>query len=291
MKDNTWTVLPPVSDVLIERATRHRAKELEGVIRVNPAKLAKDYLDLNRARELYGRFRHLMPKQDGKLLEIGSGFGSLVAYALNWEGVCAFGIEPDQTRVQLCHALLKELELPSDHIVRSVGEAIPLPSNSVDLICSFTVLEHVQNPQNVLKESLRVLKPGGFLYFSFPNYGSWWEGHYAILWLPNIPKWFAKIYVRLLGRNPEFIDHLQLINYRKLQKWIRELGNEIEVIGYGQRTWEKRLHTLAFSEWAQLARLKRWVRLLQKLHLVNIIITIGRWLHWETPFILVLRKK
>jgi SAM-dependent methyltransferase len=232
-----------------------------------------------------------MPEQDGKLLEIGSGFGSLVAYALNWENVRAYGIEPDQTCVQVCHDLLKELELSSDHIVQSVGEAIPMASNSVDLVCSFTVFEHVQNPQSVLKESIRVLKPDGFLYFSFPNYGSWWEGHYAILWLPNIPKWLAKIYVRLLGRNPAFIDDLQLINYGKLRKWVRELGDEIEVIGFGQRTWEERLHTLAFSEWAQLARLKQWVRILQKLRLVNLLITIGRWLHWETPFILVLRKK
>ena len=291
MKRNTQTGIPPVSDALIARVTHHRASELEGVVKVDPAKLAKDYLDLNRARELYDRFRHLMPARDGKLLEIGSGFGSLVAYALNWENVHAYGIEPDKTRVEICHDLLKELELPSDHIVRSVGEAIPLASNSLDLICSFTVFEHVQNPQSVLKESIRVLKPGGFLYFSFPNYGSWWEGHYAILWLPNIPKWFAKVYVHLLGRDPAFLDHLQLINYRNLQKWLKELSNEIEVIGFGQRVWEERLRTLTFSEWAQLARLKQWVRILQKLRLVNLLIVFGRWLHWETPFILVLRKK
>jgi SAM-dependent methyltransferase len=290
MKETFFTEIPPVPDELIERVIRHREAELKGVVKTDLTKLAKDYLSLNRAQELFGRFANLLPHENGSLLEIGSGFGSLIAYSLKWEGIEAYGIEPDQKRGEICRDLLAEYDLPTDRISRSVGEAIPLPSNSIDLVCSFTVFEHVQNPQRVLEESVRVLKPGGHLYFSFPNYGSWWEGHYAILWLPYMPKWAAKIYVRLLGRNPAFLDHLQLINHRKLQKWIRELGEEIEVVGLGQRIWEERLRTLAFSEWAQLGRLKQWVRILHKFGLISFLIIIGRRMHWETPFILVLKK-
>jgi SAM-dependent methyltransferase len=290
MKETFFTDIPPVSDELIERVIRHREVELQGVVKVDLTKLARDYLNLNRARELFRRFANLLPRENGKLLEIGSGFGSLIAYSLKWEGIEAYGIEPDQKRVEICRDLLEEFNLPTDRISRSVGEAIPLPSNSVDLICSFTVFEHVQNPQRVLEESVRVLKPGGHLYFSFPNYGSWWEGHYAILWIPYLPKWVAKLYVRLLGRNPAFLDHLQLINYRNLKQWIEELDEKVETLGLGQDIWEKRLRTLAFSEWAQLGRLKKWTGILHRLGLIEILIRVGRRLHWETPFILVLRK-
>ena len=290
MKETFFTDIPPVSDELIERVIRHREVELQGVVKVDLTKLARDYLNLNRARELFRRFANLLPREHGKLLEIGSGFGSLIAYSLKWEGIEAYGIEPDQKRVEICRDLLEEFNLPTDRISRSVGEAIPLPSNSVDLICSFTVFEHVQNPQRVLEESVRVLKPGGHLYFSFPNYGSWWEGHYAILWIPYLPKWVAKLYVRLLGRNPAFLDHLQLINYRNLKQWIEELDEKVETLGLGQDIWEKRLRTLAFSEWAQLGRLKKWTGILHRLGLIEILIRVGRRLHWETPFILVLRK-
>jgi SAM-dependent methyltransferase len=40
--------------------------------------------------------------------------------------------------------------------------AIPLPDNALDTICSFAVLEHVRDPLQAIRETWRVLKPGGF---------------------------------------------------------------------------------------------------------------------------------
>ncbi|MEE2821795.1 MAG: class I SAM-dependent methyltransferase [Acidobacteriota bacterium] len=48
-------------------------------------------------------------------------------------------------------------------------EAIPLPNQSVDLVLNIQVLEHVRNPQSVLRELCRVLKPGGCLYLTVPQ--------------------------------------------------------------------------------------------------------------------------
>lgn len=42
------------------------------------------------------------------------------------------------------------------------GIHIPLPDNSIDLIYSHQVFEHVRHPQELLCESLRVLKEGGY---------------------------------------------------------------------------------------------------------------------------------
>lgn len=285
------SLLPSLSDELIRRVTRHRSEALRGVVRVDPAKLARDYLDLNRARELFGRLRSLLPAREARLLELGSGFGTLVAYAAKWEGVQAFGVEPNPDSAAVCREVQKETGLTGSRIPRAVGEALPFASNTMDLVCSFTVFEHVADPAAVLAEAVRVLKPGGILHFTFPNYGSWWEGHYAILWIPHIAKPLAKLYVRLLGRNPAFLNHLQLIDYRRLMKYLAPLRGQVELLDLGQSTWEERLRTAAFSDWAQLSKLKRWVRLAQRLHLVDLLIRLGRRLHWETPFILVLRKR
>lgn len=43
---------------------------------------------------------------------------------------------------------------------------IPLESNSVDTILCIAVLEHVENPEEILPEFFRVLKPGGHLVAS-----------------------------------------------------------------------------------------------------------------------------
>lgn len=288
MKD---VILPPVSDQILQRAGEYRAKMLQGVIRADPAKLARDSLDFNRARELFARIKPLLPDKNARLLEIGSGYGTLVTYAARWEGIRAFGVEPNPHSSAICRDVQKEAGIGQDLIPCAVGEALPFASETIDLVCSFNVLEHTADPAKVLAEAVRVLKPGGYLYFSFPNYGSWWEGHYAILWLPHIPKAFARIYVRLWGRNPQFLNHLQLIDYRQLMGYLGPLRSQVQILDVGQNVWADRLRTAAFSEWAQLDKLKTWVKWMQRFPiLLNLIVWIGCRLHWETPFILVLQK-
>ncbi|MFC1701021.1 methyltransferase domain-containing protein [Patescibacteria group bacterium] len=45
---------------------------------------------------------------------------------------------------------------------------LPFKDNSVDAVVNEFVLEHVKNPQIVIKEIYRVLKPGGLIYISVP---------------------------------------------------------------------------------------------------------------------------
>lgn len=53
-----------------------------------------------------------------------------------------------------------------------VGDAtrMPIASRSVDLVFCTQVLEHVKEPWNLVRESFRVLKPGGWLVLSAPFY-------------------------------------------------------------------------------------------------------------------------
>jgi SAM-dependent methyltransferase len=49
------------------------------------------------------------------------------------------------------------------------GESWPVDSNSIDLIISDNVLEHIENPDKFFMEIHRVLKNGGFLCIRTPN--------------------------------------------------------------------------------------------------------------------------
>lgn len=53
-----------------------------------------------------------------------------------------------------------------------------LPENAFDLICSFNTLEHVLDPETVLANVWRSLRPGGLAYFDFgPLFASPWGLH------------------------------------------------------------------------------------------------------------------
>lgn len=51
---------------------------------------------------------------------------------------------------------------------------VPIEDNVADIVTSFYVLEHVEDPQKVVNEKYRVLKHGGQLFMLIPLY---WEEH------------------------------------------------------------------------------------------------------------------
>ena len=62
---------------------------------------------------------------------------------------------------------LEIFDYPSTDVI-CVGQALPFKDNSFDMVCTFAVLEHVDDPFTCAKEMLRVLKPGGLLISGVP---------------------------------------------------------------------------------------------------------------------------
>ena len=62
------------------------------------------------------------------------------------------------------------MNIDSFHQVDLVADArnIPIKDNTFDSVFSIAVLEHIPNPQQAVKEMLRVLKPNGYLYAEIP---------------------------------------------------------------------------------------------------------------------------
>jgi SAM-dependent methyltransferase len=50
------------------------------------------------------------------------------------------------------------------------GQHIPFDDETFDVVGSFTVIEHVEEPERFLTEEIRVLKPGGYLITACPNF-------------------------------------------------------------------------------------------------------------------------
>lgn len=162
-----------------------------------------------------------------KILEIGSGYGFFLIYGikeLEWD---LYGIEPGRGefagRWEIAKEMLKQNGISQERLICSVGEDIRLESNSYDVVICNAVLEHVMDPQKVVQEAYRVLKPGGALIFNIPNYRWFYEGHYDMFWFPFISKSIARKYARLRGRDPKYIEHLNFLTPYKVKNIVKNI--------------------------------------------------------------------
>jgi SAM-dependent methyltransferase len=259
--------------------------------------MARDSLDERRSQEQLDLVCRCTGRslQGADLLEVGAGLGLTVALARLDHGARALGVEAEADVYEGTAALAKRTldayGLDEDLVVPAKAEALPFGSARFDLVISSNVMEHVSDPHQMIAESLRVLKPGGYLHCVVPNYGSWWEGHYGIPWIPHLPRGLARAYIRMWGRSPSFLDTLQLVTWGSLQQVALSQASKAKILGWGQELWEERVRSMLFSPWGTLDTVKSILRTLHGLGLIEPLIWLGKRLHWETPLVLTMQKR
>lgn len=277
---------------LEKRLSVHVSKTLALSTKRPPEETAKALLSWQRSQEFYNEMiSHLGPLKGKKLLEVGCGYGLFLVLCLK-NGIKAEGVEPASQEfykytLKLGKEILKRSGYSQKLIKNATGEKLPYKNNTFNVITSLYTLEHVQDVKKVLTESTRVLKPGGHLYFVVPNYGSFWEGHYGILWIPYMPKFLAKLYVRLWGKAPHALSEYQLVSQLTLEKHLKNLP--LEVHGWGNDLFVRKIQDLSIRG-GTLDSARKILKFLSHIKLLKIAAILASLFKAQTPIILVAQK-
>jgi len=288
-----------VSQPILDRATRTYGAFFQRISGIDPVKCARDVLDEEKVHDQVELFCRTISQdkecmRGKKLLEVGSGFGIFVAVTRRDYGAETYGIEPASegfdTSYAICRDVLANYNLDPDIVRDAKGEALPFETASFDFVYSSSVLEHVDDPEEVIREAVRVLKPGGYLQFVIPNYAAVFDGHYGLLWIPYMGRRLGKVWVRLWGRDPRFVDTLQYTNYFKVRRWVKNIPG-VDVITFGQEIFRERMRSMQFKEWACLGKVKRWLDIANRFRLVPFFTWLFLTVRSFDPIVLTLHKR
>jgi len=106
----------------------------------------------------------------GIVMDVGSGPGGP-----------AHAVFPDSrlVAVDLSPVPLEAYAEATDRVMADVG-ALPCRAASLEAVCAFDVLEHLDDDRAALREWRRALKPGGWLVMTVPAYAALWSPHDAL---------------------------------------------------------------------------------------------------------------
>ena len=108
------------------------------------------------------------------VLEVGCGAGvDLARFAKG--GADVTGVDLARSAIALARANFEQQRLPGRFEVAD-GEQLPFDDNTFDLVYAHGVVQYTANPQRLVDQCRRVLKPGGEGVFQVYNRVSWLNG-------------------------------------------------------------------------------------------------------------------
>ena len=159
-------------------------------------------------------------------LDIGCSSGLITAFLAPYFKRIV-GLEYDRFALQ---AIPKHIP-PSLTFVRGDAMTLPCRDNSIDVIICAQVYEHVPDDQILFEEIYRVLRPGGVVFFSGPNWLFPIEPHYFLPFLHWLPQPMADLYLRLMHRGDHYYEKSRpLWSLRYLLRRFKITDLSIEVL-------------------------------------------------------------
>lgn len=112
--------------------------------------------------------RHI--KARTAFLEIGCAPGKMLAWVANKFDACVSGIDYAETGIEMSKKLFLSLGMEADLRCEDLFDTT-FKSGSFDVVYSAGLIEHFDDPSDVVRRHIDLCKPGGISIIAVPNYG------------------------------------------------------------------------------------------------------------------------
>ena len=129
--------------------------EFKPLHRINPLRLG--YIT-ERSGGLFGK----------KVLDVGCG-GGILAESMAREGATVTGLDMGFEPLQVAKLHALESGIQVEYVQETVEEHADKHAHQYDVVTCMEMLEHVPDPQSVVRACARLVKPGGEVFFSTLN--------------------------------------------------------------------------------------------------------------------------
>jgi len=141
----------------LERQLEYQEHKAKSVAGREPEFVAAMQRSAKRVRDLLESFKPI--DTQARVIEVGSGAHGLIFYFGAHRGL---GIDP----LAVDYARLFPAWQRRVATVASFGERLPFANDAFDVVLCDNVVDHAESPSGIVAELVRVLVPGGLLYFT-----------------------------------------------------------------------------------------------------------------------------
>jgi 2-polyprenyl-3-methyl-5-hydroxy-6-metoxy-1,4-benzoquinol methylase len=164
------------------------------------------------------------------VLDLGCGMGGLsTALALEGARVRSVDFNRHYCHITRLRGMRYGLDLAP---INAAGEALPFPDAHFDVVMCVDVLEHVRDPEALVAEISRCLKPGGLCQITAVNRFAFRDPHYHTRLVNWLPRRAAAEYLRLFGhtkdnasfRDRQALREMHYYTFRGLERLLARHG-------------------------------------------------------------------
>jgi 2-polyprenyl-3-methyl-5-hydroxy-6-metoxy-1,4-benzoquinol methylase len=223
--------------------------------------------------------------KEKKILDLGSGMGGFLV-AMSKRGYTIEGLEPNPDYCEIIKLRGKKNNLDVN-ITRAKAEEVPFGESYFDLIYCNDVLEHSDDPEKILRECFRVLKPNGSMYVTVINRFGLKDTHYHLLFINFLPRKIAEWIIGLIGiqktdskKGKQRLSTMHYFTYDQFSKIAIKAGFK--------KITDMKKYKINHPNLINLHRKRRFVYFLNKLGVTQLFYIITR--PFRGAFLLFLEK-